>query len=90
MLMQDRLFSWPDLTMSSPGSNSLVEGAFNATNSVRNEDESQVTVQTLSRASPILKACVNDACSVIHDKLIRTWSYWEKNPPHQEIRSCHC
>lgn len=83
MRMQDILLSWPDLTMCSPGSNSLVEGAFNATNSVRNAEESQVTVQTPSRAGPILKACVNGACSAIHDKLIRTWSYWgEKKTLH--------
>lgn len=81
MLMQDIVFSWPDLTMCSPGSNRLVEGALNATNG---EDwrEKQVTVQTLSRAGPILKACVNAVCSVIHDKLIRTWSYRDKKTLH--------
>lgn len=78
MLMQDILFSCPDLTYVLTRINGLIEGAFNATTSVKNEEESQVTAQTLSRTGPVLKACANAACSVIHDKLIRTWSYWEK------------
>jgi len=37
-----------------------------------------VTVQTLPRAGPTHKVCVNDASSAIHDKLIRTRVTGEK------------
>lgn len=84
----DKTYCFPDQTYVLTGIKQPGRRSFQC-NSVKNEEQSQVTVQTLSRAGPILKACVNDVCSVIHDKLIRTWIYWGKNPPHQEIRSCH-